>query len=247
MQSGFEAYRPAYDPVRHVLIPVPYITTSISMSANSISPPRRHLGLDGLPTELLLEIMTFISPFVRARTLSRVNRRLHQIEERLWIRRGPSCLLGRIHSKEDFVRRYLLLQPWLQRALKVNESFLTLHAIFIPSSYVALSQKLLTKALEVDEQDNEILEGICRAMASVCSSTDLREMANKLSNAAKTGPKTRELLIAHMGDAVKNIVEVESIQPTLNISDPTLTIHMFREKQGAICALREVVGHGVSR
>lgn len=201
------------------------------MSANSISPPRRHLGLDGLPTELLLEIMTFISPFVRARTLSRVNRRLHQIEERLWIRRGPSCLLGRIHSKEDFVRRYLLLQPWLQRALKVNESFLTLHAIFIPSSYVALSQKLLTKALEVDEQDNEILEGICRAMASVCSSTDLREMANKLRNAAKTGPKTRELLIAHMGELSKTSSKSSLYNPRSTSQTPLLRSTCFERSR----------------
>jgi hypothetical protein len=62
-----------------------------------------------------------------------------------------------------------------------------LQAIPIPSSYVVLSQILLTEALEASEQDNKKVEGICRSIARVCDNVNLGKTATKLRETAKTG------------------------------------------------------------
>jgi hypothetical protein len=73
--------------------------------------------------------------------------------------------------KEEFAQRFPCLKPGLQRALMINASIIPLQTVLVSSSYVALSNQLLTEASEAPQLDTKTLEGICRSLANVCCST----------------------------------------------------------------------------
>jgi hypothetical protein len=193
--------------------------------------------LNDLPTEILLQIMDWISPFFRACTLPLVSRRIYLLEKRFWIDCRPPRSGDRSRPKEEFAQRYSCLKPDLQRALRINASIIPLQSILIPSSYVALSHLLLTEALEARQQDTRILEGICRSLANICCSTDLPNNAIRLRNAAKAQARACHTLSIHIVDAVRAVIKAESAQPTANISDLHLTRFMFRNTSDAMRAV----------
>jgi hypothetical protein len=210
---------------------------STATRAPQSQPPK----LNDLPTEILLRIMDCISPFFRARTLSLVSRRIYHLEKRFWIDCRSPRSGKRSYPKIEFAQRYPCLKPGLQRALRINASFIPLQTVLVPSSYVALSHLLLTEALEARQQDTKILEGICRSLANICYSTGLPNNAIRLRNAAKAQARTCRTLLVHIVDAVKAVIKAESAQPTANISDLDLTRLMFRNTRDAVRAACETL------
>jgi hypothetical protein len=205
------------------------------------TPQSQPFNLNDLPTEILLRIMDWISPFFRARTLSLVSRRIYHLEKRFWIDCRPPRSGERSCPKIEFAQRYPCLRSGLQRALRINASIIPLQTILIPSSYVALSHLLLTEALEARQQDTKLLEGICRSLANICCSTGLPNNAMRLRNTAKAQARICETLVVHIVDAVKAVIKAESAQPTANISDLHLTRFMFRHTSDAVRAACETL------